>query len=657
MHLLNLGILAHVDAGKTSLTERLLYSAGVIDQLGSVDTGDTQTDSLALERQRGITIKSAVASFTIADDLTVNLIDTPGHPDFIAEVERVLRVLDGAVLVLSAVEGVQPQTRVLMRALRRLRIPTLLFVNKIDRTGAREISLLREISQLLGLVTIPMGTTSALGTKTADFQPWGAHNPEGRYVAVDALADDDDQILTNYIEEEDRLPLDRLQEQIGTQTQDAHVHPVFFGSARTGAGIDSLISGIADLLPVAAQGDPDAHVSGIVFKIERGASREKIAYARLFSGTVRTRDRLVYGRGHEDKVTAIATFDRRLNQTRTSVSAGNIAKMWGLRDVQIGDRIGRVGTVESDQQFAPPAMESVVEAYDLADRARLLVALRELAEQDPFIRVRQDAALNETSVSLYGEVQKEVIQSTLADDYGVEARFREATTIYVERPVRSGEAIEPLTSDANPYMATIGLRAEPGPVASGFQFRLDVDRRLVPLYIYKTERLFIDHMTEYVRRALSRGLYGWEVTDCIVTLIKCDYYVSDGPGKPNVPMARTTSADFRKMTPWVLRLALERAGTRVCEPILRLNVESPSGAIGGLLKAVAQLGGVVEQTSVGANFSTIEATMPADRSRHLQRQLPELTGGEGNIESVFDGYQPVRGKPPTRSSISPSGSR
>src|SRR5580700_1287491 len=168
MQSLNLGILAHVDAGKTSLTERLLYSSGVIDQLGSVDKGDTQTDSLALERQRGITIKSAVASFPIAHDLVVNLIDTPGHPDFIAEVERVLRVLDGAVLVLSAVEGVQPQTRVLMRALRRLRIPTMLFVNKIDRAGARERPLLREISQILGLSLVPMGATSALGTKVAE---------------------------------------------------------------------------------------------------------------------------------------------------------------------------------------------------------------------------------------------------------------------------------------------------------------------------------------------------------------------------------------------------------------------------------------------------------------------------------------------------------
>src|SRR5438105_10074753 len=164
MRTLNLGILAHVDAGKTTLTERLLYAAGVIDQIGSVDRGSTQTDSLALERQRGITIKSAVVSFEI-DDITVNLIDTPGHPDFIAEVERVLDVLDGAVLVISAVEGVQPQTRLLMRALQRLRVPTLIFVNKIDRAGADDGRVLRAISERLTPAVAPMGRVRGPGRR------------------------------------------------------------------------------------------------------------------------------------------------------------------------------------------------------------------------------------------------------------------------------------------------------------------------------------------------------------------------------------------------------------------------------------------------------------------------------------------------------------
>jgi ribosomal protection tetracycline resistance protein len=646
---LNLGILAHVDAGKTSLTERLLYEAGVIDRMGSVDKGDTQTDNLSIERQRGITVRSAVVLFQI-DDVSVNLIDTPGHPDFIAEVERVLRILDGAVLVLSAVEGVQPQTRVLMRALGRLGIPTLLFVNKIDREGAREESLLRDIRRTLGLTIPLMGSTTAIGTHQADFALWDADDSDRRALLVDTLGAHDEQLLSDYLEHDGRLPPERLRRELKAQTQQGLVHPVFFGSARTGGGVRALMSGIADLLPAAVPGDSEAPTSGTVFKIERGDAREKIAYVRLFSGTVRTRDQLVYGRGREDKVVAIAIPDGRSDPATRSVAAGNIVKIWGLRDVQIGDRIGQAGTDESDRQFAPPTMESYVQPRHPADGARLRSALAELAEQDPLIRVRRDDARKEISVSLYGEVQKEIIESSLALDYGLEVDFLETMTVCIERPARSGEATELLTSDANPYMATLGIRIEPGPQDGGIKFALDVDERSLPLYIYKSEDRFVDHMTQYVNHALRRGLFGWQVTDCAVTLTSCGYYVGDGPTKPNVPMARTASADFRSLTPLVLSQAVERAGTRVCEPMLRLKVELPSAAIGDLLQAIARLTGSVEETRVAGEFSTVEARLPADRLREFQTKLPRLSGGEGSFESAFDGYQPVVGTPPKRTS-------
>ena len=194
MAVLNLGILAHVDAGKTSLTERLLFAAGIIDEIGSVDDGNTQTDSMALERRRGITIKSAVVSFTIGDR-TVNLIDTPGHPDFIAEVERVLSVLDGAVLVLSAVEGVQAQTRILMRVLNRLRIPTLIFVNKVDRGGARYEDLIADISARLSASIVTMGSVSDLGTRDATAVAFGPDDVE----FVERLVELDDDLTAAYL--------------------------------------------------------------------------------------------------------------------------------------------------------------------------------------------------------------------------------------------------------------------------------------------------------------------------------------------------------------------------------------------------------------------------------------------------------------------------
>jgi ribosomal protection tetracycline resistance protein len=641
---LNLGILAHVDAGKTTLTERLLYEAGVIDELGSVDAGTTQTDSLTLERQRGITIRSAVASFALTD-VHVNLLDTPGHPDFIAEVERVLSVLDGAVLVISSVEGVQPQSRILMRALDRLRIPTLVFVNKIDRPGAGDERVVQAISERLALAAVPMGTANALGTRAADFTLSSAEDAVFRVRLAEVLAERDEGIMAAYVEDELDVPYQVLRDALAFQTKRALVHPVFFGSAVTGAGVESLMTGISELLPASAA-DPNGPVAGTVFKIERGPSGEKIAYVRMFSGTIHTRERLRFGRGLEEKVTSIAVFERGPAVQRPSVSAGAVAKLLGLSGVQVGDRIGQTETDVSDHHFAPPTLESVVVAREADDRARLRVALAQLAEQDPLINVRQDDTCQELSVSLYGEVQKEVIQATLTNEFGLDVTFRETTPLYIERPIGTGEAIEILHAETNPFLATIGLRIDRAPRGSGIEFQLQVDARAVPLYIYKTVESFSERMDEYVRQTLREGLFGWQVTDCIVTMTKCIYSVPDGPPSRRGPLS--TAADFRKLTPLVLMQALKRARTVVCEPIVRVSIEIPTRAMGAVMAALARLDAAVDTPSLHEELSTIETVLPATRAQDLQRQLPGLTGGEGVLDSSFTGYQPVIGDQPTR---------
>jgi ribosomal protection tetracycline resistance protein len=641
---LNLGILAHVDAGKTTLTERLLYAAGVIDEIGSVDAGTTQTDSLALEQQRGITIKSAVVSFEIAD-VRVNLIDTPGHPDFIAEVERVLSVLDGAVLVISAVEGVQSQTRILMRALQRLRIPTLIFVNKIDRRGADCQRVLGDISDRLTPATVSMTKVSGEGTRAAVVALHADDDERFRSRLIEIVSERDDALLSAYLDDELTVSSRRLRDALADQTRGALVHPVFCGSAITGAGVDALRVGLVELLPATA-GDAEAPVAGTVFKIERGPAAERIAYVRMFSGTVRMRDRLPVGGEDEEKVTAISVFDRGTAVQRPAVSAGEIAKLRGLRHVQIGDRVGDAPGRVLRREFAPPTLESVVEPRDRDDRQRLRVALAQLAEQDPLINVRQDDRRQEISVSLYGEVQKEVIQATLATDFGLEVEFRETTPIYVERPSASGEAVEILHAETNPFLATIGLRVDPAPEESGIDFRLDVDARTVPLFVYKTLDLFAEHMEQYVRQTLREGLFAWQVTDCTVTMTRCGYSVPDGPPSRRGPLS--TAADFRKLTPLVLMRALDQARTVVCEPTVRVNVEFPTDTIGGVMSALARLGAAVETPLLPGQLSTIEALMPAVRADELQRELPRLTRGEGVLESSFAGYQPVSGGPPTR---------
>ncbi|MDP9410931.1 MAG: TetM/TetW/TetO/TetS family tetracycline resistance ribosomal protection protein [Actinomycetota bacterium] len=637
MRTLNLGILAHVDAGKTTLTERLLYAAGVIDEVGSVDDGNTQTDSLALERQRGITIKSAVVSFVV-DDVTVNLIDTPGHPDFIAEVERVLSVLDGAVLVISAVEGVQAQTRVLVWMLQRLRIPTLIFVNKIDRAGAQYERLLQSISERLTPAIIPMGSARDLGTRAADFTPHGAADVAFAARLADLLADHDDELLAAYVDDEKEVSYRRLRGELAAQTGRALVHPVFFGSAMTGAGVDALIAGITELLP-AAEGDLDGPVSGTVFKVERGPSGEKIAYVRMFSGTVRVRDRLQFGRGGEGKATATGVFDGGSAVRQDSVGAGQIGKLWGLGDIRIGDAVGMPRAAPSERHyFAPPTLETVVVPRRSADKGALHVALAQLAEQDPLINLRQDDIRQELYVSLYGEVQKEVIRATLANDFDLDVEFRGTTTICVERPVGAGAAVETIGEAGNPFLATVGLRIEPAPIDTGVEFRLEVEVGSIPLFVYKAVEDFQEAIEDTVRKTLRQGPYGWQVTDCTVTMTQSGY---TSPG--------STARDFRLLTPLVLMSALEWAGTVVCEPIHRFQLEIPADTFGATVSVLARLRAVPRTQEMRGPSCTLEGEIPAVRAHELERRLPALTRGEGVLlECTLDRYEPVCGAIPTR---------
>jgi ribosomal protection tetracycline resistance protein len=638
---LNLGILAHVDAGKTTLTERLLFAAGVIDEVGSVDDGTTQTDSLALERQRGITIKSAVVSFAI-DDVTVNLIDTPGHPDFIAEVERALSVLDGAVLVISAVEGVQPQTRILMRALQRLRVPTLIFVNKIDRRGAGYERSLRAISDRLTPAIVTMGSAHGLGTREAGFAAWNGAEPGVTARLMEALAEHSDSLLAAYVRGELGIPPRRLREELAVQTRRGNVHPVFFGSALTGAGVDELMRGIARLLPAAGR-DAGGPASGRVFKIERGARGEKIAYVRMFSGTVRARDRVRFGRGSERKVTAISVFAGGSAARRESVSAGEIGKLWGLAEAQVGDAVGTPRTRPEQRQFAPPTLETVVIPRDPGDKGALRAALAQLAEQDPLINVRQDDVREEISVSLYGEVQKEVIGATLAVDYGLEVGFRESTTICIERPAGTGAAVERLHEPPNPFLATIGLRIGPAPDGSGVDFQIEAGLAgSMPIAFFRA-------IEDTARETLRQGLHGWEVTDVSVALTHSGYL-----GKHSLGHARftkslsSTGEDFRRLTPLVLMSALRQAGTVVCEPIHHFRLDAPADTLGVLLPALARLRAITRTQVAQGGSATLEGDIPAVQVHELRQQLPPLSRGEAVLEYAFDRYEPVSGPVPAR---------
>lgn len=615
-----MGILAHVDAGKTSLTERLLYAAGVIDHVGRVDDGSTRTDSMDLERRRGITIRSAVVSFELGD-LTVNLIDTPGHSDFIAEVERALSVLDGAVLVISAVEGVQVQTRLLMRTLTRLRIPTLLFVNKIDRMGARYDELLADIARLLTPAALPMGSVTELGTRAAQYEPFSF---AGKAMG-ELLAERSDDFLTGYLE--DTLTQQDYRRELTSQVRRSLVQPVYFGSAMTGEGVPELIEGIREWLP-RATGSPDEALRAQVFKVERGSAGEKIASARVFAGRLQARQTIDVHHGgaqYEVKPTAVRVFERGGTRPVDAADAGRIVALRGLKQVQIGDQLG-TPTGRGGQFFAPPTLETAVRA---ADRVRLFQALQQLAEQDPLIRVRK-GALGQISVNLYGEVQKEVIAALLEEEYGLAVAFSETTPIHVERPAGVGTAVREMGEPGNQWCAAVGFRVSPAPVGTGIDYRLEVELGGLP-------RAFHTAIEETARHTLQQGLYGWEVVDCRVELIRTDY---------SSPV--TVAADFRRLVPLVLMEALQEADTVVHEPVNSFELELPPDAVSAVIGKLAEAGASLESTEVAPERASLTGLIPAGRVHAFEAQLPGLTHGEGVLLTTFDGYHPLPGRPPTR---------
>jgi ribosomal protection tetracycline resistance protein len=381
-----------------------------------------------------------------------------------------------------------------------------------------------------------------------------------------------------------------------------------------------------------------------VFKVERGGAGEKVAYLRLFRGRLCLRDRVSFGGGPPEKVVEIAGYDAGEWVRTDCIGAGGIARVRGPARVRVGDAAGAEAG-DDEHHFPPPTLEAVVAARDPAQGHVLRAALTQLADQDPLIGVRHDD-LGRLAVSLYGRVQQEVIAATLAGEYGVEVEFEDATVVHVERPRRVGEAVEVLNTESNPYHATVGLRIAPAPPGSGLRFRTDVPADDVPLYLYKTHEAFRHVMEQHVRAALAAGLSGWQVTDCLVTLTRIGYSNWDGP--PSTRGPRSVAVDYRKLTPIVVRQALCSAGTVVCEPLVAVRVDAPTTTAGALQRELGRLGASTTGAWSTETFTTLEVVMAAARFHELQRQLPDLTGGEGVAEPRFAGYQPVHGRAPAR---------
>ena len=648
-HTINLGILAHVDAGKTSLTERLLYEAGAISAPGSVDDGTTRTDSMDIERRRGITVRTNVASFAVGD-VQVNLIDTPGHSDFIAEVERSLAVLDAAVLVVSAVEGVQSQTVVLWRALRRLAVPTLIFINKIDRGGADPARVLGEIGRRLtapGRVrTLPMTDVQDAGTVNAGTRPVPLTDPR----VIDVLAALDDRVLRAALAEPAVSGGATVSAKLALRSARAEVRrcqlvPVAAGSALTGAGVPDLLAALPTLLPWARESA--CVLSGVVYKIEH-AERGRLAHCRIFGGELRVRDRAAAGEGRPGVITSLERSTPQGWTQTGAATAGDVVRVRGLASATVGAWVGQAIPGRVTRQFPRPALESVVDPVDPAQRGRLFAALQELAEADPLINLRLDDDRHEIAVSLYGEVQKEVIAALLAEQFGVAVTFRPTVTVHIERITGTGAAFAILSEHTTPYLATLGFRVEPAAVGAGLSCDLEVERGSMP-------PAFFAAAWEGVRTGLVQGRSGWEIPDARVVLTHTGYWPRQSAmhQKFNKNVS-SVAADFRNLAPVLMHDALRQARTVVCEPVETFRLEIPVGALPVVTVALARLSGLVTGTEAdGAAALTLTGTIPTRNVQPLLAQLPEQTSGEAVFTSEVTHYTPVTGPPPVRPRIGP----
>ncbi len=630
MRIVNIGILAHVDAGKTTLTDQILCHAGVIATPGSVDHGTTQTDTLEMERERGITIKSAVVSFQIGD-LKVNLIDTPGHPDFIAEVERALRVLDVVILVVSAVEGIQPQTRRLFRVIHSRQLPCLIFVNKIDRAGARADDLLVDMTRDLNARPLALSRARHGGTREATSTPCDLAQPSARDEAIEVLGQHNPALLDRWVEQDGFLDAQTLRDAIRHQFQSGILHPVVLGSAMSGAGVTQLLNLLPELAPEAAEPAPNASLSAEVFKVHRTPSGERSVICRLWQGSIAVRDVVTISRPHAGeeidpaRVTNLVTYcDGKEHRDQRAVP-GDIVRLTGLADARIGDWLG-APMHDRGAAFEPPVFEYRVAPSSDNQRFELNRALAMLVDEDPLIRVRLDEVDQSTYIHLYGEVQREVIESTLRDRFRLAISFGEPAVICVERLVGAGAAAEISGETDPPFYATVGFRIQP---QAGPQ----------PVWKYtpgKAKRNFFDAAEIGGRATLAQGPHGWPIIDVDVEVTYLIYLVTSVP------------SDYRKLATLVMADAVKDAGTVVCEPVHRFVLRAPVEQSGGCIHLLATNRADIELSTVDGEIAAITGTIPAAMIDAVAVALPGLTQGRGDLDTRFHDYQPIVGDPPRR---------
>ena len=601
---INIGIVAHVDAGKTTLSESMLYHAGAIRKLGRVDHKDAFLDTDQMERERGITIFSKQAVFRWKDR-TITLLDTPGHVDFSAEMERVLQVLDCAVLVVSGADGVQGHTQTLWKLLKRYHIPTFLFVNKMDQEGTDGEKLLKELRRRFGENVVPF-----VDIMTESDCPGGKvylHTKEGAVEDVlEELAVCEENMMEEYLEE-GRISLDKVQKAVA----DRQVFPCYFGSALHSQGVEELLDGLD--LYIKDKTYP-AEFGAKVYKIARDNQGNRLTYLKVTGGRLKVKDVV---EGLNEKINQIRIYSGEKFEAVQEVEAGRVCAVTGLENTRPGQGIG--AEEESDLPVLEPVLTYQILLPDDCDVHKMLLNLKILEEEEPELHIVWEEQTSEIHVQLMGDVQIEILQRMIKERFGVLVEFGEGSIVYKETitaPVEGVGHFEPLR-----HYAEVHLRLEPGERGSGMQFAAECSEDILDR---NWQRLVLTHLEEKEHKGV---LTGSPITDMKITLTS---------GRAH--QKHTEGGDFRQATYRAVRQGLKKADSILLEPYYEFRMELPSENVGRAMTDIQNMSGKFGTPMIEEETTVLTGSAPVSLMRGYQKEFTAYTGGRGRMAVSLKGY-------------------
>ncbi len=666
----NIGIIAHIDAGKTTITERILYHTGLTHRMGNVDEGTTVTDFMPQERERGITIQSAAVT-CFWRDCQINVIDTPGHIDFTAEVQRSLRVLDGGVVVFDGVAGVEPQTETVWRQADRYNVPRVCFVNKMDRAGADFWRTLDMVTRRLGAravaIQMPIGAESSfrgvvdlIEQRAIIYNNHGDDDPtitevpselqaeaqRRREELIEHLADVDDEVAERYLEGEELAP-ELLHAALRQATLAGQLVPFLCGTALRNKGVPPLLDAIVAYLPspldvpaikgqkpesgaeVICRADESEPLAALVFKINTDPFVGRLVYLRVYSGALRRGQTVLNAnKGEKARVGRLVRMFADRREEVDEIGAGDIGAVLGL-EASTGDTIcaAERPVVLEKIAFPTPVMSVAIKPQSKADQDRMSLALHRLAEEDPTFQVRQDSRTKETVISGMGELHLEVIVERMRREFKVVAEVGAPQVAYYEtitRPVTCEGRLKRQTGGHGQY-AHVVLELEPLEKGSGFVFEEKLRGAAIP-------RQYVPAVEAGIRDALGEGVLAKHpLVDIKATLVDGSYHEVDSSDRA-----------FRTAAAMALREGVSKAGPIILEPIMRIEVVAPEDCTGDVIGELSARGGTIVGIGPRANgLHDITAHVPLAAMFGYATSLRSRTQGRGTFSMEFDHYAQV----------------